>query len=83
MTSPKPLRKPTHARKLTHMTTLVRLIGSADAAKILGITRSTFNRRVTAGKIPVAFAPDGETGARLFDADLIALLGAEQREQSA
>lgn len=53
------------------------LIGSAQAAKVFGVDRATFNRWVKAGRIPVAIEMDGETGARLFDADLIDALAAE------
>jgi predicted site-specific integrase-resolvase len=55
------------------------LIGSAQAAKRYGVDRATFNRWVKAGRIPVALEMDGETGARLFDADLIEQL-ADQRK---
>lgn len=67
-----------------HMPKLIPLIGSEQAAKRLGVTRSTFNRRVSAGKIPVAFEMDGETGARLFDADVIEQMagGAADAEQA-
>ena len=63
-----------------HMPNLTHLIGSEQAAKRLKLTRSTFNRRVTAGKIPVAIQMDGKTGARLFDADLIDILAAETEQ---
>lgn len=47
------------------------LIGSAQAAKVFGVDRATFNRWVAEDRIPVAVAMEGETGARLFDADVI------------
>lgn len=47
------------------------LIGSAQAAKVFGVNRATFNRWVASGDIPVAVEMDGRTGARLFDADVI------------
>lgn len=60
-----------------HMHKNAPLIGSFQAAKVFGISRATFNRWVTAGKIPVAVEMDGETGARLFDADVIDQLAAQ------
>jgi len=54
------------------------LIGSAQAAKVFGVDRATFNRWVAAGRIPVAFELDGATGARLFDPDVIAAMAAER-----
>jgi predicted site-specific integrase-resolvase len=47
------------------------LIGSAQAAKVFGVSRATFNRWVASGDIPVAVVMDGLTGARLLDADII------------
>jgi len=60
------------------------LIGSAQAAKIFGVDRATFNRWVAAGQIPIAVDMDGRTAARLFDADLIDQLARERadREQA-
>lgn len=55
------------------------LIGSAQAAKVFGVDRATFNRWVAAGRIPIALELDGATGARLFDADVIDALAAERR----
>ncbi|GAB3988754.1 MerR family transcriptional regulator [Nocardioides marmoraquaticus] len=58
------------------------LIGSAQAAEVLGVNRATFNRWVSAGKVPVAVEMAGATGARLFDAGVIDEL-AYQRSQGA
>jgi predicted site-specific integrase-resolvase len=58
------------------------LIGSRQAAKRFGVDRATFNRWVQAGTIPFEFKVEGETGARLFDADLIDQLAAERAEQA-
>lgn len=58
------------------------LIGSAQAAKIFGVDRATFNRWVAAGRIPVAVEMEGETGARLFDADVIDQLAAQRTEKA-
>lgn len=55
------------------------LIGSAQAAKAFGVDRATFNRWVKAGKVPFVHEMDGETGARLFDADVIDALAAEHK----
>ena len=55
------------------------LIGSAQAAKVFGVDRATFNRWVKAGDVPVAYEMDGATGARLFDADVIDQLAAKRR----
>lgn len=54
------------------------LIGSAQASKVFGVDRATFNRWVASGEIPVAHQMDGETGARLFDADVIDQLAAKK-----
>lgn len=58
------------------------LIGSAQAAKKFKVDRATFNRWVVAGRIPIAVEMDGETGARLFDADLIDQLAAQHGERA-
>lgn len=55
-----------------------RLIGSAQAAKIFGVDRATINRWAQAGEIPVAYDPETEKGARLFDADVIEQLAREK-----
>jgi len=50
---------------------MARLIGSAEAAKMLGIDRSVLLRRVAAGAVePVQKLP-AATGAYLFDAEMI------------
>lgn len=59
----------------------VPLIGSAQAAKVFGVDRATFNRWVKRGSIPVAVAMAGDTGARLFDADVIDALAARYRSE--
>lgn len=58
------------------------LIGSAQAAERFGVNRTTFNRWVKAGKVPVAVEMDGPTGARLFDADVIEDMAAESLRKS-
>lgn len=59
------------------------LIGSAQAAKRFGVDRTTFNRWVNAGRIPVAVEMEGSTGARLFDADVIEALAAQHAASEA
>lgn len=56
---------------LAHMHKNAPLIGSAQAAKVFEVDRATFNRWVAEGLIPVVAELDGQTGARLFDADVI------------
>lgn len=65
-----------------HMLKNQPLIGSAQAAKIFGVDRATFNRWVAAGRIPVAVEMDGPTGARLFDADVIDQLAQQRGERA-
>lgn len=43
------------------------LIGSAEAAEIVGVDRSTFTRWVNRGEVCPAVELPGKTGARLFD----------------
>lgn len=66
-----------------HMHKHLPLIGSAQAAKVFDVSRATFNRWVAAGQIPVAVEMVGETGARLFDADVIEALAARYRNERA
>lgn len=42
------------------------LIGSAEAASILGVDRATFNKRALRGDIPTVLKAPGSTGPRLF-----------------
>lgn len=46
-------------------------LGAAEAARRLGIDRSTFNKQVRMGAIPTAMKLPGRTGARLFDPAVI------------
>lgn len=43
------------------------LIGAREAAKRLGVDRSTLNRRIEAGKIKPLAQLDGPNGAYVFD----------------
>lgn len=51
-------------RILAHM--LPDLIRSAEAADMLDMSQSTFNRKAAAGEIVAALTLGGATGARLF-----------------
>lgn len=51
------------------------LVGSAEAAAILGVKRVTVNRWAVDGKIPIAVQMSGETGMRLFNRADIEQLG--------
>lgn len=64
-----------------HVSKTPPLIGSAQAAKIIGVDRATFNRWVVAGLVPIAAELEGPTGARLFDADVIDQLADEKRTE--
>ena len=46
------------------------LIGAAEAARRLGVDRSTFNKQVRMGAVPTAMKLPGLTGARLFDPEV-------------
>lgn len=57
------------------------LIGTLAASQLLGIDRSTFTRRVNAGKIPIAvktIGAGGHTAAMLFDRTVIEELATTQ-----
>lgn len=59
------------------MPTLEHLIGTAEAAEILGKTQRTVQRMVSAGLLtPVATLP-GKTGAHLFDRNDVESVKAE------
>lgn len=65
------------ASNFAHVSKNMPLIGSAQAAKVFGVNRATFNRWVAEGLIPVEAELDGTTGARMFDADLIDQIAAK------
>jgi hypothetical protein len=56
-----------------------RLIGSDEAAEILGINRHTLTRHVRQGKVPAVQKLQGKTGGYLFAYAAIAKLAAERR----
>jgi predicted site-specific integrase-resolvase len=43
------------------------LVGSVEAASMLGVSRVTFNRWAADGKVPIAVQTAGKTGIRLFE----------------
>lgn len=47
------------------------LIGSAEASRRLGLSRSHFNRKVNAGDIPHALKMPGATGVFMFAVETI------------
>ena len=59
------------------------IIKSAEAADILGVSRSTFNRRVADGDIIPAVNCPGLTGPRLFDRKVIEQLAAKKAQVAA
>ena len=54
------------------------LIGSAEAAQILGVSTTTFNRRVLTGAVPAVRKLPGAKGAWVFDRAEIERLAAEE-----
>lgn len=59
------------------------LIGSAEAADLLGIDRATFNRWAAGGRIEAAHVMPGATGARLFDKAVVEKLRDDLAAQKA
>ena len=59
------------------------LIGSAIAAKVLGVGRTTFYRLVRNGRLVPAAELPGITGARLFDRADVDALAAERSKAGA
>jgi excisionase family DNA binding protein len=47
------------------------LVGAAEAARILDVTRTHLTRLVRAGTLPVAMKLAGRTGAYLFDRNAV------------
>ena len=52
------------------------LIGSAEAAELLGVDRATFNRWVASGRVHATAQLPGRTGARMFSRTYIESLPA-------
>lgn len=59
------------------------MIGSREAAALLGMNLRTFNRRVAAGAIRPSLTLAGPKGARLFDRSTIEALANEQTDKAA
>jgi excisionase family DNA binding protein len=55
------------------------VIGSKEAAAILGVDRNTLNRWAARGDIPIAYKVEGETGSRLFDRKAIEKLARDRK----
>lgn len=55
-------------------TTTPELIGSAEACKMLGITRATLSRRVASGRMTAVMQMPGPNGAFVFRRDHIEAL---------
>ena len=55
------------------------LIGTREAAEILGVPRTTLASRLAAGTIAPAIKLPGRTGAFLFDRSYIEQIAAEER----
>ena len=58
------------------------LIGTRQAAEILGVPRTTLASRLAAGTIAPAIKLPGRTGAFLFDRAYIEQIAADEREAS-
>lgn len=58
-------------------------IGSAEAAAILGVDRSTVTRQAKAGKLPVKFRGSGRTGELFFSRQRIEKVAAQSSPSSA
>ena len=57
------------------------LIGTAEAAELLGKPITTINRMALNGRLPVAVQMPGRTGARLYRrADVLALIRADLKD---
>ncbi|CAM4256751.1 MULTISPECIES: helix-turn-helix domain-containing protein [Corynebacterium] len=57
------------------------LIGGTEAARILGISRSTVNRRAAKGSLPVVSKLPGRLGNYLFDKDDILTMAAKEAQK--
>ena len=56
------------------------LIGTREAAEILGVPRTTLASRLAAGAIAPAIKLPGRTGAFLFDRSYIEQIAADERD---
>ena len=70
-----PLHKSAHVCKYRRMPAPDDLIGTAEAADLLGKPITTINRMALDGRLPVAVQMPGRTGARLYRrADVLAFI---------
>jgi len=58
------------------------LIGSLEAADILGVNRNTFNRWCVRGKVPIYLTAPSKVGARLFKRADIETLASQPTERA-
>lgn len=59
------------------------LVSSAEAAQMVGVDRRTFNRWVTAGRVPPAVEAPGQTGTRLFERAVVERFARERQDRKA
>lgn len=57
------------------------LIDSREAARLLGISRATVNRRAASGELPTAHTTRGRRAQRLFDRATIERLARQRIEE--
>jgi predicted DNA-binding transcriptional regulator AlpA len=53
-------------------------IGCTAAAQILGCSTATIKRLAKSGQLPAAFKMDGQTGAYVFERDVVEAFAAER-----
>lgn len=59
------------------------LLGSTEAAELLGVTRRQITRYALSGKLPVALKTKGRTGTYLFRRSDVEALAAARHQESA
>lgn len=64
------------------MTTANDHIGSAEAASIMGVDRSTLTRLAQQGVVPILVQLPGRTGARLFSRAEVERVAKERRRRT-
>jgi predicted DNA-binding transcriptional regulator AlpA len=69
----------TFAQTMAMLEHMAKLIGSAEAAQILGIHRSVLNKRIRSGGVIPSQKLPGSTGAYLFErSDIESIAGAQK-----
>ncbi|HCT5225610.1 helix-turn-helix transcriptional regulator [Corynebacterium striatum] len=58
------------------------IIGTAEAAKLLGVSRSTVNRRAGLGTLPVVKKLPGKLGNYLFDREVLEAIAQDEKVAS-